>query len=168
MYHLDLKTVLQLLKEFGRDGVLHADLPPQVLSRQERYRGQLTLTAGKVSTCMIIDESGRTLLSNDEAFNFLNRLGTLNWIWTPQQISAPLVSTNAVGSSHSPIPKRNGQASQEELNMWPRMYRRVYVLIDGERNVEKIASMVGFSFHKGTEETLRILYELQRMGKVRI
>jgi hypothetical protein len=168
MYHLDLKTVLQLLKEFGRDGILYTDLPPQVLGRQERYRGQLTLIAGKVSTCRIIDESERTLLLNDEAFNLLNRLGALNWIWTPQQVSAPLVSTNTVGSSHSPIPQRNGHTSSEELNAWPRVYRRVYVLVDGERNVEKIASMVGLSSNKGTEETLRILYELQRLGKVRM
>ncbi len=64
--------------------------------------------------------------------------------------------------SRPPVPRRVRQVNQQDLNQWPRKYRRVYVLVDGERDVGKIAAIASPST-RGYEEVLEVLRELRAM-----
>ncbi|MFL5663597.1 MAG: hypothetical protein ACJ8BW_19995 [Ktedonobacteraceae bacterium] len=176
MYTIDLATILQLLQEFRRNGILQAELPSGVPGIREPCQALIELAEGKVVFCHIKNANGRTVLASEDALNVLNGLGTLNWLFTERQeppasglrdssMSVPVVRPMAYAPSL--IPRRILHVGQEDLNAWPRKYRRVFVLIDGERSAEKIAAILSLP-PGGVEEVLEVLRKLKAMGIIAV
>lgn len=67
------------------------------------------------------------------------------------------------GNSGSPIPRWAVYVDKQEINRWPRKYRRIFSLVDGEKNVYQIATMLGLP---STREVLEVLRELRSMGMI--
>jgi hypothetical protein len=175
VYTIDLATILQLLHEFRRNGILQAELPSGVIGFKEPCQALIELAEGEVVSCYIKSANGRTILASEDGLSVLSDLGTLNWLFTPRQelpapgsrdssMSIPVV--RPMTSVPSPvIPRRIVHVGQEDLNAWPRKYRRVFVLIDGERSAEKIAAILSLP-PGGVEEVLEVLRRLQSMRMI--
>lgn len=176
VYTIDLATILQLLHEFQRNGILQAELPSGVPGFKKYCLVLINLAEGKIISCHIKSDSGRTFLDGEDALRVVYSLGKLEWTFTPRQ-EAPLLNLRDSSTDipvvhdptpkpvHSLIPQRIARVGQEDLNSWPRKYRRVFVLIDGERSVEKIAAILSLP-PGGVEEVGEVLRKLQSIGVI--
>lgn len=176
VYTIDLATILQLLHEFHRNGILQAELPSGVPGYKKYCQVLIDLAEGKIISCHIKNGSGQTILAREDALSVVYDLGKLEWTFTPRQESPllslrdssmdiPVVRPMTPMPAQSPIPQRIVQVGQEDLNSWPRKYRRVFVLIDGERSVEKIAAILSLP-PGGVEEVVEVLHKLQSIGVI--
>jgi hypothetical protein len=176
VYTIDLATILQLLHEFHRNGILQAELPSGVPGFKRYCLVLIDLAEGKIVSCHIKNGSGQTLLAGDDALIVVHDLGKLEWTFTSQQESSllslrdstmdiPVVRAMTPMPAQSPIPRRIVQVGQEDLNSWPRKYRRVFVLIDGERSAEKIAAILSLP-PGGVEAVVEVLRKLQSIGVI--
>ncbi len=170
MYNLDLATLLQLLQEFRRTGSIYAQLPPGALALKERCQAKIELIEGKMISCWITTRNGQYSASGDEALQILHRLGTLDWefqaqIETPQHVSetSPILSTDPSAF----IPRRLASVEQTTLNRLSRKQRRVFVLVDGERSIAKIVSIL-FPASPNTKEVIGVLRELEAMRLITV
>lgn len=233
MYTIDLATILQLLREFRRDGILQAKLPTGLPRLKQPCQVVIELMAGEVSSAIVKNMKGQTLLVDNEALQAVEALGKLNWVFDQ---SASVTARSAIGQTNPifpsvpttvrsrksqtgpifppvPVPARSrtgqtgpifppmpaasrslqgqtgpiismpstGQTgpifppvsphqtrllqnstfqpqvpaplktlvphrlmnlSQEEINRWPLRHRQVFVLIDGQRSRERIATIL--------------------------
>lgn len=80
MYTIDLTTLLQLLREFRRTGVLRAELPSGVRDLKRPCLAVIELLNGEVVTCQVKDTKGQTLFWNQEAYEAIVGVGKLNWV----------------------------------------------------------------------------------------
>ena len=161
MYKLDLAALLQMLQEFQQNAILHTEIE-SIPNARGRFQVQVSLFEGKVSSCLIRDRSGNTLLANSDALDWLQRLGTLNWTLTLQQSgpaapaqNSPLLSPSVPRPS-IPIPRRIAHVTQEQMSQWSRKHRAVFVLVDGRKSVEQIAGLLSLPV-KEVEKVLRDL-----------
>lgn len=165
MYNIDLATLLQLLQEFRRSVSISAQLPSGALSLKEQCQVKIELVEGKIMSCRIENNNGQVRISGDDALQALYRLGTINWK-LQEQIETPKRLTEASPTSlldpSAIIPQRLARVEQITLNRLSRKHRRVFVLIDGERSVAKIASMLSVTL-PNTKEVMVILRELEAM-----
>ncbi|HET8911026.1 MAG TPA: hypothetical protein VFN23_06165 [Ktedonobacteraceae bacterium] len=67
------------------------------------------------------------------------------------------------GNIASPIPRWAVYVDRQEISRWPRKYRRIFSLVDGERSVYQIAITLGLP---STREVLEVLRELRNMGMI--
>ncbi|MBA2285647.1 MAG: hypothetical protein H0W02_09200 [Ktedonobacteraceae bacterium] len=186
MYSIDLETIVQLLSEFRQSGTLSAELPQGLPGLKGRYLAWLELIEGNIVSCYIKDTAGGNILSGEEALRVLYNIGKLDWITGPsltanpsprgqeqqsarspsvdtwQTASSPAMPVYPPAVSHPPIPRHVQQVSQQDLNQWPRKYRRIYSLVNGERDVSKIAAIISPSTHN-YKEVLEVLRELRAM-----
>jgi hypothetical protein len=89
VYSIDLKTLLQMLKEFHQTGRLQAPLPSNVMGQKGGGHILLDLVDGEIFECIIENASGRILSSGEKALQQAHRLGKLDWQLTPKPISRP-------------------------------------------------------------------------------
>lgn len=176
VYTIDLATILQLLHEFHRNGILQADLPSGVPGFKKHCLVLIDLAEGKIISCHIKNGSEQTFLAGENALSVVHSLGNLEWTFMPRQeapllslrdssMDIPVVHAPTPKPVHSLIPRRVAQVGPEDLNAWPRKYRRVFVLIDGERSAEKIAAILSLP-PGGVEEVGAVLRKLQSIGVI--
>lgn len=183
LYTLDLVTLLRLLSEFRRTGILQAELSAGLPQIKKPCLAVVELLDGEMVACQVKEARGQTLLTDQEAYETVATQGKLNWDFralpaedlpskrqeaklssglfpTPKALTGPLW---AVGFSlRSWVPQRVLRLNNSEINTWPRRYRQVYILIDGVRDVEKIAAMLSQPV-QFVEEVLR---EMQATGTI--
>lgn len=161
MYKLDLAAMLQMLQEFRQNAVLQTEIS-SVPGAKGRFQVQLDMFDGKITSCSIRSGDGQVLLAGDDAFTWLQDLGALNWTVTLRQISTSALTQSSPALTpspvlRSPIPRRSVYVGQEQMRLWPRKYRVVFVLIDGRKSVEQIAGLLSLSIREVEE----VVYELQ-------
>ncbi len=161
MYKLDVVALLQMLQEFQQDATLQTEIQ-SVPGAKGRFHVHLSLSEGKVASCFIKDSKGQIVLIGDNALQWLQRLGTLNWTLTLQQANTPTSAQNApsLPEPSAPrifIPRRIAQIAQEQMSRWPRKHRTVFVMIDGRKSVEHIAGLLSLPI----KEVEGVLYDLQ-------
>ncbi len=157
MYTIDLATILQLLREFRRSGILQAELPSGLPRFKHPCQVVIELSQGEVVSCFVKGTKGQTLLVDHEALQTVSTLGKLNWEFnqspTTPAASASQVSVSSPQASratspptsaypHSPIPWRLRSVSVAGASNWPPLHRQTFVLVDGNRNVEQIAAIL--------------------------
>jgi hypothetical protein len=205
MYTIDLVTLLQLLGEFHRSGILRTELLPGLPGLNRRCYVVVELRNGVMASCAVKDVQNSFLLTDQKAFQVISAAGNLNWEFEesstqmpdesfrqqspsgplstppitaplrsitdplPRVPSAPLkppTTTPLPGQAPffyaPPTPRQRFSVSNADINRWPRKYRQVYMLIDGERDVEKIAAMLSLS-PQAVEDVLR---DLQSNGVI--
>lgn len=191
MYTLDLVTILRLLREFQRSGILQTRLPSGLQDLKLPCVVVIELLRGEMTACHVKDIRGQTLLADQEAFEAISVMGKLNWTFEalpehellsrrritgllpapsthlsagpPQTPLAASTLERPAYFSHRPlVPRRLFSLNQHEINSWPRRHRQVYVLIDGVRSVEKIAAMLSQPPHM----IEKILREIESVGVI--
>ena len=148
MYKLDVAALLQMLQEFQQNATLQTEIQ-SVPDGRGRFYVSLSLVEGKISSCSIKDSNGQSLLVGNNALQWLQRQGTLNWTLTLQQTPTQTSThTNPLPSLPAPrifVPRRIVYVTQEQMSTWPRKHRTVFVLIDGKKSVEQLAGLLSLS-----------------------
>lgn len=174
MYTIDLVTIVKLLREFQRSGILRTEISAGLPRFKQPCLVVIELLRGEVLACYVKDSKGQTLLADQEAFQAVSAVGKLNWVFEAlpmeglpsgqkptgaQPAIAPPSSPRQAGMSTtspnlpvqrpsrqlmrvSPVPRIVRSVSQAEVNTWSRRHWQVFLLIDGVRDVDKIASML--------------------------
>ena len=168
LYHIDLATILQILRGFRQNSHLFAELPPGTLGIKHRVGAHLDLIEGKIADCRILDSNQLVLVSGDEALRLLYNIGVLDWTVTSRQESSahlpavrniPAPETRTVATR---IPRQIAYVRQDQMSLWSRKHRLVFGLIDGERSCKKIGEMLSLPIDV-LEEVLR---DLQSMNVI--
>lgn len=188
-HELDLETLLALLEEMRQNGILFTNLPPGLLGQKTGCQVRIDLVEGKVVYCHIEDSTGQIhILDNDKAFSSLYGLGTLKWyvetglpdVPPPADTnSSPLRAMPSVNTGPLPtfspydtvplqnissiVPRKVINVESSALRRLSRSQRRVLILVDGTRSVEKIASMLYSSSEDNIQTVLRTLRELEML-----
>lgn len=81
MYTIDLLTILQLLREFRRSGILRTEIPAGLARLKQPCFVVIELLRGEVIACHVKDSKGQTLLSEQNAFEAVSAAGKLNWVF---------------------------------------------------------------------------------------
>lgn len=191
VYTIDLMTLLQLLREFRRTGILQAELSAGVRDLKQPCLAVIELLNGEVVTCHVKDTRGQTLFQDREAYEAVASAGKLNWVFNilaeeelpgrqgsstrsligpfsrttgPIQMSpvlpGPPEQTRIARLER--IPRHRVRLTYREVNAWPRRHRQVYILIDGVRNVEKIAAMLS----QPAQIVEQVLREIEATGAI--
>jgi hypothetical protein len=183
---------MQVLQEFRQNGQLHAQLPGGVLGLRQ---GQvfIDLVQGQAITCYIINEHGQIVMEGNNAMQVAFKVGTLDWVVEevsqqtgpltnpylriPRQTTShnlpaiPQQTTPFTGQTPdhvlSYIPQRHIALDAAMLHELSRRSRRVLLLIDGERSISKIASIL-FPGTDSRQEIIKIMQDLENRGLIRI
>ncbi len=168
MYHIDLTTILRIFAH--QNGKLDTDVR-HIPGVKERCHARLILSNGKVVSCIVEGKSGVLFLGED-ALHMLQRMGILEWTYTPETQNAPPISTQM-----SPAPPRSERIAENmlvlfpirtrlieprEFASWSRWQRFVYNLADGSKSVDDIAQVL----YQPRERIQETLSELQRQGAI--
>ena len=151
MYTIDLATMLRLLREFRRSGILQAELPSGLPRLKQACQVVIELSQGEVASCFVKNAGGRTLLANQEALRSVSTLEKLNWVFRqsavtgqestpPQTVPFAQSPTLPPPPPRSPVPRRLRYVSMTDTERWPLLHRQIFVLVDGRRSVEQIAA----------------------------
>jgi hypothetical protein len=144
MYTLDFGTMMQVMQEHQKTGLLYADVPPEVAGMREACRIEIKLEAGTMVSCSIVTESGRRL-SEKESLRKISRMGSLTWTFVPLTVPAQPALLPAFRAENVSIPQRVLSVEQWQMRSWPRLHRAIFALADGTRSVAKIAEMLSVS-----------------------
>ena len=190
MYYLDFATIIQLLKEFRRSGVLQATLPAGVGNTQEKCLMQLELLHGEINDCLLILDSGRIIVADEKVLRQVKGVGPLEWTFSPlrEAYTSPLSEADNVLSSTplsvpdvpSPtsmqpysfiillVPYRLATVDQSILNRLTRQQRRVLALVDGRRNINQIVTLLfsAANMEGGAQEVFAVLKDLENLKVV--
>jgi hypothetical protein len=190
MYYLDFATIIQLLKEFRRSGVLQTELPASIGNTQEKCLMQLNLLRGEITDCLLILDSGGIIAADEKVLRQVKGLGPLEWTFSPLKEShtAPMKALDKIlpstplsvpdvplASAKQPysfiillVPYRLATVDQSILNRLTRQQRRVLALVDGRRNISQIAALL-FStanMESGAQEVFALLKDLEKLKVV--
>lgn len=190
MYYLDFATIIQLLKEFRRSGVLQTELPASVANTQGKCLMQLELLRGEITGSLLVLDDGGVIATDEKVLRQVKGLGPLEWTFSPVKEShtglikepekilpsVPLsVPDVPLSSSKQPysfiillIPYRLATVDQSILNRLTRQQRRVLALVDGRRNISQIVALL-FStanLESGAQEVFALLKDLEKLKVV--
>jgi hypothetical protein len=143
MYNLDFETIKQVMQEHQKTGYLYADVPASATSLSEPCRIEARLQAGTVISCFIVGKSGKRLPEKDSVKK-INRMGRLQWTFTPHEESAALLEPAPLFMPEEiPVfPRRVAYLEQWQMQSWPRLHRMIFALSDGTRSTAKIAEVL--------------------------
>jgi len=161
MYTLDFRTMLQVMQEHQKTGVLYADVPPGLAGIREFCRIEVKLETGTMVSCSIITEGGQRL-SEKESLRKVSRMGSLLWTFVPLIAAAEPVSQPVPLTGSISVPQRVVRVEQWQMLSWPRLHRGIFALADGTRSVAKIAEMLSTP----PEFVEQALSDLQGLGVI--
>ena len=128
--------------------------------------------------CQIRGNNGQIYASGDKALLLLYGLGACNWrldtrpahtspmvraVTSPQNAVQPEHPGTVSPSSLTQIPRRTSFINSDVINTLSRHQRRIFILVDGVRNVGKIVALSGT---KDEQEVFKILRNLVTIGLV--
>lgn len=79
MYTLDLPTMLRLLRDFQRSGILRTEIPAGLPRLKTPCLVMIELRLGEMTACHVKDDKGHILLAGQEAFKAITAAGNLKW-----------------------------------------------------------------------------------------
>lgn len=166
MYTLDFETMMQVMQGHRKTGLLYADVPAGTAGIREPCRIEIKLEAGNMVSCFLITESGQRLTQGD-AIKRIARFGTLHWDFLPQAAIAPpaLPAPRVIPSPENTLfPRRIASVEQWQMQSWPHLHRRIFVLADGTRSLAKIAEILSVP----PVSVERVLRDLQSIRVIEI
>jgi hypothetical protein len=146
MYSLSYEMIVQVLRQFGYSGEVHAEIS---IGSALKKSGHVVLVAqyGEIRKCIILQQDGQRLAEDEQAYAMLSRLGVLDWQLVPAsppgmaQSPSPSFTGGPGARSGSFCPRRL-PLSPSQMQSWPMLYRSVYALADGTRSIEHIAMLL--------------------------
>ncbi len=181
MFTKDITFLLRLLGSSKQGGVLLVEGPGP---DESPWLGQFQLDKGIVLSCVVLDKSsGRVVLRNEEALQWLTARGKLKWHLQEEDTPPPAPSPRLLPpgkdtrredayTTESPplpptknllraIPQRAALGNTAPANtLVSREHRQVYALVDGQRTIEEIAQLL----HRPSEFIISIVQDLQVKG----
>jgi hypothetical protein len=160
VFSLDYRTLSQVMRQFKYTGVFRAKL---AVAQRQIGEGfiELQVSEGTIRACFFISAYGH--VQKWESWETqLMQLGTLDW----EQVasSSSLQLSAASSEQHSTdVASHTMLLPTTELSRWPPLYRRVYSLIDGKRQLSEIALML----NKSPQEIAEVMNELHHQGLIR-
>lgn len=161
MYNLDFSVMRQILHEHRETGKLYADVPSGIAPIRGSCRIEITMKAGDVTSCIIVNESGDRVAGN-EAIQKLARLGRMRWTFTSQSNAVELPATSALSGGKPLIPRRTTPVGQLQIRSWSRLHKLVFALADGTTSAAKIAETLSAT----PELVNQALSDLQAIGVI--
>lgn len=156
-YRLDLDTLLLMLRQ--STGSLYSEFQ-HISGVKGRCQVFLRLDRGAVKSCTIMDERGNEIVSGEVAIKLIQSQ-LLTWHYTEgQEVLAQPQEENP----RSLIPRRTSPVASNDFMLWPRLYRSVYSLIDGNVSVEYIVRLL--AREQGAERVREVLLYLQQVGLI--
>ncbi len=160
MFSLDYRTLSQVMRQFRYTGIFRAKL---AVAQRQIGEGfiELQVSEGTICACFFIPAQGH--VQKWESWEAqLMQLGTLDW---EQITSSSLLQLPAASpEQHSiDVASHTMLLSATELSRWPPLYRRVYSLIDGKRQLSEIA----FMLNKSLQEVAGVMDDLYHRGLIR-
>lgn len=162
-YRLDLSTLLLMLGQSTGD--LHATLQnlPKLKGRCQIF---LRLEKGSIRACTIQSDRSTDVISGEAAVKLIQNL-VIEWHYTEDRprttaVLVPQYQQQPATISATSIPRRAYLLPQSELMSWPRLYRTVYLLIDGKMSVNYIVTLLGRE--QGAEQVIGALKLLRERG----
>ncbi len=161
-YLLPITALLASTRGVHQEIVFHTHLSSQRIS-QEACEVSLRVRAGSMLSCEITEaREGRILSQREEAIDALKPLGLLEWYQVSLRASEaegthkrrPLAEQ--LGSPWPPTQQRPCRLTRE-CPALDHACRRVFLLVDGTRSVQQIASLLG----NPPGDIMRILRQLQ-------
>ncbi|GER86442.1 hypothetical protein KDW_06040 [Dictyobacter vulcani] len=183
-YKLELEYLLPLLAEMRQQGVLSTLFIHGINGLTVPCMAQIGLRDGQAMRCRIVTEDGKICASGNKALRLLYGLGPRNWHLdvqpsAPLRISPPSESVR-YSSDTGPIkyssntgsislatqfslriPRRSLYASADTLKSLSRSQKRIFLLVDGMRNIGKIAVLMSMRDEKEAE---KVVMELEALG----
>jgi len=162
VYRTDIRTMMRMFEQ----QTLELRAETAVSGVQGLCSISLLLVRGVIQHCSIQDtlQGG---LTGDEAFRFIERLGSLSWDYTllspePERekhlLHDPVTSCAVVNPSLMPTVLHTLTA--QELGQLPREQRLVLMLVDGKKTLDEIATLLS----KRHENVRDALVHLQTRG----
>jgi len=171
MYSLKYEMIIQMVRQFGYSGEIHAYVSPQARLKSGGW-AILVLLNGIVTSHVILDKNRQKLFHDNAARSVISQLGVLEWRLV-NSVTAPTASETAVSTkpAQTPMPAekmisfypQHQPVSYAQMQQWSRMQRHVYALADGTRSAEQIAKLLLCS--PITIE--QIIHDLQISGAIR-
>jgi hypothetical protein len=164
VYSLDYDMMVQVLQQFRYSGEVHANAPLQAKQKEEG-RVILTVYDGIVRSCIILGRNGQKLYHNAEAQRFLSKVGVLEWNLVPftslqpTEPARPSPINSGGGARFRP---RRLEVPQAQMRTWSVLQRSVYLLSDGTREQEQIATLLSRPLNI-IEQTIS---QLQQLGAI--
>ncbi|WP_126625686.1 hypothetical protein [Dictyobacter alpinus] len=174
-YKLELENLLPLLSEVRQQGVLSTLFIHGINGLQMPCIAQIGLRDGQAMRCRIVAEDGEVCASGNKALRLLYGLGPRNWHLDIQPSTPPLIASSSASlhssSTTGPIsvatqfslrvPHRSLLANPDTMKRLSRLQKRVFLLVDGMRNVGKIAVLMSIQDEKKAEKAV---LELEALG----
>ncbi len=167
MYSLTYKMMVQILQQFEYTGEVHADIPSGSVPNGRRV--VLIVLDGQVTTCFILNQAGQKLYHDAEGLTFITRLGMLEWKLVSTLLPGTTGANAASPKQSTPFyPRHTSAATQEAstaqipMHTWPTLQRSVYLLADGTRTLEQIASLLS----RSPQIIGQVIHNLQLIGYI--
>ena len=188
MYYLDFVTIIQLLKEFRRSGMLQTELPAGTGNTQGTCSIQFKLLQGEINDCLLILDDGRTIAADEKVLRLIKGLGPLEWTFSslkeshtaPMKALDKLIPSTSLSvpdvplsSSKQPssfitllVPHRLAVLEQSSLNRLTRQQKRILALVDGRRNISQIVALLFSSSNTESrvQEVFTLLKDLEGLN----
>ncbi len=170
-YQLDIGSLLGIFSTQPIDWMLESQAPT--------YYIRITLLHGKIASCLFRQEEDKVTLEGETALQAIHRLGRISWTVTrvpPGQDSSTTV-TEASPSRTNSRPLVSGPSSVMynpylavpaktalllDVTRFPRLIQHIFFLVDGQKNVQQIAQLVG----RTPEEVLGVLQRMREGGMI--
>lgn len=164
MFSVDYGTLSQIMRQFMYTGVFRAKL---AVAQRQIGEGfiELQVREGTICACFFIPAQGHVQKWEPWETQLI-QLGTLDWEQVPSlpSQSSPLQLSAASPEQHSiDVASHTVLLPATELSRWPPLYRRVYSLIDGKRQLSEIA----FMLNKSQQEVAGVMTDLYHQGLIR-
>jgi hypothetical protein len=173
-YQLDIESLLSTFSMQPIDWMLESQGPT--------YHIRIILSRGKVTSCLYQQETDKVFLEGEAALLAISRLGRISWTVT-RLPAGQNVSSVAEEALPSATPHTNSQLPISrpppalynpyvaiptktnaliDATRFPRIIQHIFFLIDGQKNVQHIAQLVG----RSPEEVWSILQRMRERGMI--
>ena len=159
-YTLDLPTILAVFRDQKRTGELRSENIR--IKNRGVFQVKILFRNGQDVSCRIENMTGQLFVEGEDAKQILAKVGLIEWTWVPQVEKRVQQNSPSV----APINEFNfifqqSQKGRDEVVFLPRLYQRIFMLVNGQRTVIQIASFFpGFD----AKEAYRVLIEMYKRG----
>jgi hypothetical protein len=153
--------MVQVMAQLGSSGEFHADVPSQAALRGD-CRAILIVQKGRVVSCFILNKYGQKLYHGVEAAHLLSSCGVLDWrIASSNSAETTAPTAKSPENNRRLFPYRLA-VPVLQMRTWSPLERSVYLLSDGTRSIEQIATLLSRPLSK----IEMVIYKLESSGAI--
>lgn len=167
IYHLPIDVIIETMRGLHGPMRLCAELPSSPDFRNQKALALIVVNKNGLQSCVITEQSGKTLFTQGEAFRLLQQRGALDWTLSgPVSLHAhPSATWRATNPQQGePIPYRLVQLAPGQLQALSPAQKKVFALVNGQYTIAHIAHLLA----KTPQEVYHVLLELKQLALIDI